>query len=335
MPETFPGADLGEEETCACCRQHRVFQPLGEDELRALLTSRKGEVYDCVVPVSGGKDSTYVLYYVTQKLGLRAIAVNYDSGFQGQLAMDNAENLCEKLAVPLVRKPVNQKRQVKMLREILKVSEPVGGFFRVCGNCETGIRSSALSVAREWNVPAIVVGDDRNEILRMQLSFQGTRAFLRKLTERKRAIPEVLYHLAKYSLFSIQQRGELGVPLRWRFLPIRTLPWPKDGVEVVHFFDYVSWEPKRTAAFIKEHLGWKSPEGHEARFDCLLHCFPNYQWLQETQVSSDAFIDCELLREGQADRQQVLEEEERRIREVREQCRQALAALGMESSRTL
>jgi hypothetical protein len=213
------------------------------------------------------------------------------------------------------------------------VSEDVESFFHVCGNCETGIRSSALSVARENKAPFIIMGDDRNEILLSYFSFQGKGAFLQRLAERKRAIPRVLYRLAKYFVLSFIQCREMGVPLRWRFQPLRPMPWPEDGPEVVHFFDYASWEPDKMTTFIQEKLGWKSPEGYEARFDCLLHCFGNHHWLQEVGISNDAFIDCEVLREGGSNRQEVLEKEQLRIRKIEEDCRKSLAEIGMEPFR--
>ena len=53
------------------------------------LSLKEDGPYDCVVPLSGGKDSVYVLYYTVKKLGLRAIAVSYDNGFVHEVAIRN------------------------------------------------------------------------------------------------------------------------------------------------------------------------------------------------------------------------------------------------------
>lgn len=129
LPETFPGISFDEEGVCNFCLTHRSPPTLGEARLREILSAQKGERYDCVVPVSGGKDSTYILYYAVKVLGLRTIAVNYDSGFQSPLAAENARNACEMLDVPLVVIRAGRDRQMRMLREILAISPRSWGAF--------------------------------------------------------------------------------------------------------------------------------------------------------------------------------------------------------------
>jgi tRNA(Ile)-lysidine synthase TilS/MesJ len=63
-----------------------------EAELRQILAAasgRKGGQYDCLVPLSGGKDSTYVLYLCARVYGLKVLAMNFDNGFQSPLAREN------------------------------------------------------------------------------------------------------------------------------------------------------------------------------------------------------------------------------------------------------
>ncbi|GHV88629.1 LPS biosynthesis protein WbpG [Spirochaetia bacterium] len=56
--------------------------------------------YDCIVGVSGGVDSSYVLY-LTKQYGLRPLAVHLDNGWNSELATHNISNLCNKLGVDL------------------------------------------------------------------------------------------------------------------------------------------------------------------------------------------------------------------------------------------
>lgn len=56
--------------------------------------------YDCIVGVSGGVDSSYVLYLVV-KAGLRPLAVHLDNGWNSELAVSNINNLIESLGVDL------------------------------------------------------------------------------------------------------------------------------------------------------------------------------------------------------------------------------------------
>jgi N-acetyl sugar amidotransferase len=61
----------------------------------------RGRDYDCIVGVSGGVDSTFVAWKV-KSLGLRALAVHFDSGWNSELAVANIENLVKRLDLDLV-----------------------------------------------------------------------------------------------------------------------------------------------------------------------------------------------------------------------------------------
>ena len=60
----------------------------------------KGKEYDCIIGVSGGVDSTYIAYLV-KKLGLRALAVHLDNGWDTELAQSNIERAITRLGLDL------------------------------------------------------------------------------------------------------------------------------------------------------------------------------------------------------------------------------------------
>ena len=68
--------------------------------------SGKGKRYDCIVGVSGGADSAYVLY-LAKLNGLRPLAVHMDNGWNSELAVNNIENLVRKLGVDLYTHVIN------------------------------------------------------------------------------------------------------------------------------------------------------------------------------------------------------------------------------------
>lgn len=90
------------------------FQPSDPDTLKVkfdhLLSkvkkSGKGKRYDCIVGVSGGADSAYVLY-LAKLYGLRPLAVHMDNGWNSELAVNNIENLVRKLGVDLYTHVIN------------------------------------------------------------------------------------------------------------------------------------------------------------------------------------------------------------------------------------
>lgn len=330
LPETVPGLSFDSEGVCSVCGAHAAAPVLGEARLKEVLTAGKGPLYDCVVPVSGGKDSTYILYYAVKVLGLRVVAVNYDSGYQAGLAAENARRACEVLGVPLVVVKANPGVQIKMLREILRVSEILGIFFATCMNCEVNIRAAAINTARRYRVPYILYGSSKVEDIGNQ-SFLGMRSFFRELSISK--VPALALHILKYCFYSVRQRIEMRVPGIHRYLPLGSLPLPKKGVRVVYFFDYAAWDSIAQIGLLREKLGWQQPAGQEQRFDCRLHCLGNYRWVQEAGVSCDGFTYANMVRAERMRRADAVAREEQTLSKVEQECVELLEEVGLHDYR--
>lgn len=71
------------------------------DLLNQIRKSGSGKEYDCIVGVSGGVDSSYLVYYLKKVAGLRPLAVHLDSGWNSELAVKNIESILKKLDVDL------------------------------------------------------------------------------------------------------------------------------------------------------------------------------------------------------------------------------------------
>ena len=68
--------------------------------LKKIIKSGSGKKYDCIVGVSGGADSTYMVYRA-KELGLRPLAVHYDNSWNSELSVNNIESLLKKLDIDL------------------------------------------------------------------------------------------------------------------------------------------------------------------------------------------------------------------------------------------
>lgn len=81
----------------------------------------EGKRYDCLIGLSGGVDSTYVAYLVTQ-LGLRPLAVHLDNGWNSELAVKNIENIVTRLGIDLYTLVVNWEEFKDIQLSYLKAS---------------------------------------------------------------------------------------------------------------------------------------------------------------------------------------------------------------------
>jgi glucosamine--fructose-6-phosphate aminotransferase (isomerizing) len=102
LPETFPFIDFDEDGVCNYCRDYKIKNdPKSVDELFDLVKPyrRSDGKPDCLVPYSGGRDSTFTLHFVKKVLELHPIAFTYDWGMVNDLARRNTSRVCGKLGV--------------------------------------------------------------------------------------------------------------------------------------------------------------------------------------------------------------------------------------------
>jgi hypothetical protein len=115
LPDTFPFITFDDAGVCTYCRGHSgPVGYKGEDALREAVApyrSKNGQP-DCLVGVSGGRDSCYGLHYIKEVLGLNPIAYTYDWGMVTDLARRNVSRMCASLGVEhiLVSADINWKR---------------------------------------------------------------------------------------------------------------------------------------------------------------------------------------------------------------------------------
>lgn len=112
--DSIESLHIDENQICQFCKIHDEMNkeyPLNKNSFNNLLDIAKkikkdgeGKKYNCVVGVSGGKDSSYLLYIVKSKLNLNPLAVHYDNGFDSEASVSNILRICDQLNVDLETK---------------------------------------------------------------------------------------------------------------------------------------------------------------------------------------------------------------------------------------
>ena len=101
LPETMPFIEFNAEGICNFCTSHSDFKLYGEDKLIEKLAPyrRAGNQKDCVVALSGGRDSCYGLHKIVKDYGMKPVTYTYDWGVVADLARRNVSRMCSKLGV--------------------------------------------------------------------------------------------------------------------------------------------------------------------------------------------------------------------------------------------
>lgn len=111
----MPFVDFDENGVCYYCRHHQKITTIGASQLEALLRPYRSKTGspDCIVALSGGRDSCYALHYLKAVLKMNPIAFSYDWGMLTDLARRNQARLCGKLGIEhiVVSADITQKRK--------------------------------------------------------------------------------------------------------------------------------------------------------------------------------------------------------------------------------
>jgi len=102
LPETFPFIAFDAKGVCNYCNSYvPKMQGDKEQQFKELMEGYKNPSnnYDCIIPFSGGRDSSYGLHYIVETLKMRPVTFTYDWGMVTDLARRNVARVCGKLNV--------------------------------------------------------------------------------------------------------------------------------------------------------------------------------------------------------------------------------------------
>ena len=181
MPASNEGVSFDEFGVCRACQSSeqkmRIDWTLREKALRNILDkhrSQDGSNYDCIVPISGGKDSTFQLHVITQVYGLRPLAVTFSHNWYSKTGRENLENALENFGVDHILFTPNRALVNKLARQSL---------FNIgdsCWHCHAGVGAFPLQVAVRWNVPLMIWGESIAETSGRATYLEPVRKFDRE-----------------------------------------------------------------------------------------------------------------------------------------------------------
>jgi N-acetyl sugar amidotransferase len=265
IPETHETIVFDEEGVCNVCRQIEFkhtkidWESKGE-ALDELIEQYRGKSdYDCVVPFSGGKDSTWTLYYLVKIKKLKCLVVQFNHGFMRPTLLENNTRTFRALGCDVITFTTNWKIVQKLMLESLKRK---GDF---CWHCHTGIFSYPMHVAVKYNVPLIFWGEPQAEYT-SYYTYEDT------LNEAEEVDETRFNRFVNLGITADDMAGMIDVEDKRDLIPY-SYPKLKDlmkiGYRSVCLGSYVPWDVKKQVGIIQEELGWKGDkvEGVPAEYN--------------------------------------------------------------------
>jgi len=115
--------------------------------------------YDCVLALSGGKDSAYLLYHLVVEKKLKVLAVHIKQPFGSKYAARNINQLKEKLSFDLKTIDPGEDFYVKFYAGLFQHPSRLGFTATVCSCCFAVIAGYCIRVATENNIPLVILGN--------------------------------------------------------------------------------------------------------------------------------------------------------------------------------
>lgn len=276
LPETHETIIFDAQGVCNICNQqdfkkNSIDWGLRKKDLDALVEEYRGKYdYDCLVPFSGGKDSTWTLNYLVKEYGLKPLVVRFDHGFMRPNLEENVKRTIRKLGVDIHTFTPNWKVVQKlMLQSFLEKGD-------FCWHCHTGIFSYPMWVALEKKVPLIFWGEPSAEYTAYYDYSQPEEV------DEKRFNRYVNLGITSDDMF-IRLEGALDPrDLKpYKYPPIKDLRGL--GYRSVCLGSYIQWDVKKQFEIIGRDLGWKGdqvenvpPEYSYEKIECYMQGVRDY-----------------------------------------------------------
>jgi N-acetyl sugar amidotransferase len=318
------GLTIDAEGICSGCRIHEEKDRLPWDERWEKLVElvgpyrrRRGENYDCIVPVTGGHDSYWIVHIVKERLGLNPLLVTYNKYFNTPLGIRNLANLRLQFDCDLLTQNVNPLSVKKVTRSALRQ------FGSIYWPCLAGQTVFPVQTAVSHRVPLIIWGAHQG--LEQVGMFSHEHEV--QMTRRYRKDHDLMGFEADDLLSVFDSLTEADI---WQFRYPTDADLDAVGVVGIYLGNYVRWDPKAQHEQMIRDKGYRTAR-FARTFDCYdyVDCF-NYMDVHDqlklykhgySKVTDHA---CREIRHGRLTRQQglrlVRHYEEQPVRYARQLC---------------
>lgn len=261
LPSTYPFISFDEKGGCNFCRIYEKQKFRGEEELEKILSkyrSKEGRP-DCLVGISGGRDSSYGLHILKTQYGMNPIAYTYDWGLTTDTSRRNQAKVCGKLGIEhIIRAPDIMKKRRHIRKNIYAwLKSPKLGMVPLFIAGDKDFYHYGRQLRSEVNVKLTILCS--GYLFEQREFFVGFCGIKENVTKTAR-----LYHYNKFVKFKLALWYILQYIKNPRYInesffdSIRsyfTSFIHKD--DFLYLYEYLPWEEKRIEAVLREEYGWE------------------------------------------------------------------------------
>jgi N-acetyl sugar amidotransferase len=244
LPETMEGMELDEIGICIPCRSSEEKMHINWEERRKFLEKlidkyRRDDYYDCMLPMSGGKDSTYQAHLIDKILQVKPLAVTHGQNWLSLEGRYNLENCLQQFDLDHVIFIKNRSIINKVARKSLA---EIGD---ACWHCHIGAGTFPLQSAIAWEIDLMLFGESIAEV-------DGRGSYSRQ------SEASLVYNLEVSARIPAQEMVDATTPAAelsaWMYPSQEMLASTK--IKYLHLGDYFFWDEERQFEFVKRNYHW-------------------------------------------------------------------------------
>lgn len=232
------GLTIDEEGICSGCRIHEEKDRLDWSERWDKLVetvrpyrSASGKTYDCIVPVTGGGDSHFIVHMVKERLGLNPLLVTYNKYYNTQLGIRNLANIRIRFNCDILIQNVNPLSAKKITRSTLR---SLGSIY---WHCLAGQSVFPVQTAVRYRIPLIIWGAHQG--LEQVGMFSHEHEV--EMSRRYRKDHDLMGHEADDLLSAFDTLTEKDI---WQYRYPDDASLADVGVRGIYLGNYIRWDPK-------------------------------------------------------------------------------------------
>jgi N-acetyl sugar amidotransferase len=244
LPETMEGITFDEFGICVPCRSSEEKMHIDWDERRRRLDRiidpfRSHTYYDCMLPMSGGKDSMYQAHILRKVLDVEPLAVTHGQNWLSIVGRYNLENCLRQfdldhLVFNMNRAVINQAAR-----------KSLGAIGDACWHCHIGAGTFPVQSALAWNIALMCFGESIAES-------DGRGSY------NGREEATLFYNLEISAKVSAQAMADDPQAARsmsaWMYPDMDVLR--RSQIRYIHLGDYFFWDEERQVEFVKRNYEW-------------------------------------------------------------------------------
>jgi hypothetical protein len=334
MPTSIPSLKLDDKGVCNFCRNYEnIFRNWKEikdnrkKQFEKLIKKIKNlnRPYDVVVPLSGGKDSVYVLYLCSKIYNLKCLCVTFVNGWLSDDARKNIENAINATDSDHIYYTMNRNIMLKLYKLFLQKTSTF------CPACMAGIAIATGIAQKSFNVPMIVSGTGMRYSYRGFIPeiFQGGDLnFFKNVIKDEEIKKKIGTKMMGFKSSSFFEKMMHAIP---QILKIPDPFIPK----YLRIYDYIDASYDEIYNTIIEEMDWNKNLGYKEHMDCIVSKLPKYIDSQKfPDMTEMTCKNSSLIRLGLMDRQEAMEYEEKNNRNIKEPeiLNHFLSEINMEKS---